>query len=50
MNVLPVVVAWCLLRVVSWPLAIAALILWPVVCLVWLVALPFRVVGTRPVT
>lgn len=33
---------WLLLLVVCWPLAIAALVLWP---LVWLVALPFRLVG-----
>jgi hypothetical protein len=33
---------WLLLFVVSWPLAIAALVLWPVV---WLITLPFRLVG-----
>ncbi len=33
---------WCLLLVVCWPVAIAALILYP---LVWLVLLPFRLVG-----
>ena len=33
---------WCLLLVVCWPLAILALILWP---LVWLIALPFRLLG-----
>ena len=42
MTVLLVVVAWCLLLVVSWPLAVAALLLWPVI---WLVLLPFRLVG-----
>ena len=42
MTVLLVVVAWCLLLVVSWPLAVAALLLWPVV---WLVLLPFRLLG-----
>jgi len=41
-TVLLVVVAWCLLLVVSWPLAVAALLLWPVV---WLVSLPFRLFG-----
>jgi len=41
-RVLLVVVAWCLLLVVSWPLAVAALLLWPVV---WLVSLPFRLFG-----
>ena len=33
---------WCVLLVVCWPLAILALVLWP---LVWLVSLPFRLVG-----
>jgi len=33
---------WCLLFVFCWPLALAALILYP---LVWLFLLPFRIVG-----
>ena len=33
---------WCLLFLVSWPLALAALLLYPIV---WLVLLPFRIVG-----
>ena len=33
---------WCLLLVVCWPLAILALLLWP---LVWLISLPFRLLG-----
>jgi hypothetical protein len=33
---------WCILLVLCWPLALAALILYP---LVWLILLPFRVVG-----
>jgi hypothetical protein len=33
---------WCLLFVFCWPLALAALILYP---LVWLFLLPFRVLG-----
>ncbi|HEU6455713.1 MAG TPA: hypothetical protein VN201_09620 [Roseateles sp.] len=33
---------WCLLFVLCWPLAILALVLWP---LVWLVTLPFRLLG-----
>lgn len=33
---------WLLLLVVCWPLALIALLLWP---LVWLLALPFRLVG-----
>ena len=37
-----VIVGWCLLLVLCWPLAILAIVLWP---LLWLVSLPFRVVG-----
>jgi hypothetical protein len=33
---------WCLLLVVSWPLALLALVLYP---FVWLILLPFRLVG-----
>jgi hypothetical protein len=33
---------WCILFALCWPLALAALILYP---LVWLCLLPFRVVG-----
>lgn len=33
---------WCLLFVFCWPLALVALILYP---LVWLLLLPFRLVG-----
>lgn len=33
---------WCLLFVICWPLAIMALLLWP---LVWLLTLPFRLLG-----
>jgi uncharacterized membrane protein YvlD (DUF360 family) len=33
---------WLLLLVVAWPLALLALFLWPVV---WLLSLPFRLVG-----
>jgi hypothetical protein len=33
---------WCLLLVFCWPLALLALVLWPIV---WLVSLPFRLVG-----
>jgi hypothetical protein len=33
---------WCILFVVCWPLALAALVLYP---LVWLLLLPFRIVG-----
>jgi hypothetical protein len=33
---------WCLLFVLCWPLALLALVLYP---LVWIVLLPFRIVG-----
>jgi hypothetical protein len=33
---------WCLLLVVCWPIAIFAILLWPIV---WLLSLPFRLVG-----
>lgn len=33
---------WCILLVLCWPVALAALVLYP---LVWLFLLPFRVVG-----
>jgi len=33
---------WCILLVLCWPLALVALVLYP---LVWLILLPFRVVG-----
>lgn len=42
MRVLLLFVAWAILLVLSWPLAIAVLVLAPIV---WLMALPFRLVG-----
>ncbi len=33
---------WCVLLVVAWPLALIALVLWPVI---WLISLPFRLIG-----
>lgn len=33
---------WLLLAFFSWPLALLALLLWPIV---WLVGIPFRLVG-----
>ena len=33
---------WCILLVLCWPLALVALLLYP---LVWLILLPFRIVG-----
>ena len=42
MNTLFLLVGWCLLFVLAWPVAILALVLFP---LVWLLSLPFRLVG-----
>ncbi|HEV2423377.1 MAG TPA: hypothetical protein VGZ29_00970 [Terriglobia bacterium] len=33
---------WCILLLLCWPLALAALVLYPIV---WLILLPFRIVG-----
>ena len=33
---------WCILLVICWPLALLALVLYP---FIWLVLLPFRVLG-----
>jgi hypothetical protein len=33
---------WCLLLILCWPLALVALVLYPIV---WLILLPFRIVG-----
>ena len=33
---------WLLLLIVCWPLALLALVLWPIV---WLLSLPFRLIG-----
>jgi hypothetical protein len=33
---------WCILFVLCWPLALMALVLYPIV---WLLLLPFRIVG-----
>jgi hypothetical protein len=33
---------WCILLVLCWPLALLALVLYP---LVWILLLPFRIVG-----
>lgn len=33
---------WCILFVICWPLALLALVLYPIV---WLLLLPFRIIG-----
>jgi hypothetical protein len=35
-------IMWCFLFVLCWPLALLAIVLWP---LIWLVSLPFRAVA-----
>jgi hypothetical protein len=42
MTTLLVFVGWCLLLVLAWPVAIALLLLAP---LIWLLTLPFRLIG-----
>ena len=42
MKVLLITIGWFLLLVLSWPLALLALILWP---FIWLLMLPFRLLG-----
>ena len=42
MKPLIFVVGWCILFVLSWPVALLVLVLAP---LIWLAALPFRLVG-----
>jgi len=42
MKTLIAVLAWCVLFVLCWPLALLVLVLWP---LAWLLLLPFRLVG-----
>ena len=42
MKALLVIVAWCLLLLLCWPLAVLAIILWP---FIWLISLPFRAVA-----
>ena len=36
------IVGWCLLLVLCWPIALAVLVLWP---LLWLLSIPFRIVA-----
>jgi hypothetical protein len=42
MKLLFALVVWCVLLVLCWPLALAALVAWP---LLWLLSLPFRLIG-----
>jgi len=42
MKVLILFVCWCILFLLCWPLALLALVLFPIV---WLISLPLRLVG-----
>jgi len=42
MKALGLFIGWCILLVLCWPLALLALVLAP---LVWLISLPFRLIG-----
>jgi hypothetical protein len=42
MNFIAVLLMWCILFVLCWPIALVVLVLIP---FVWLVSLPFRVAG-----
>jgi len=42
MKIAMLLVGWCVLLVLSWPIALALLVLAP---LIWLLALPFRLLG-----
>ncbi len=51
MKTLLVIVAWCLLFILCWPLAVLALVAWPVIWLLSLLRdilfLPSRILGLR---
>jgi hypothetical protein len=42
MSFVLAVIAWCLLFILAWPLALLAIVLLPIL---WLLSLPFRVLG-----
>jgi hypothetical protein len=42
MKPLVLFIGWCILFVLCWPVALLALFLWP---LVWILSIPFRIVG-----
>ena len=43
MKVLLTLLLWAILLVLCWPLALLALLAWP---FLWLLSIPFRIVGT----
>jgi hypothetical protein len=42
MNLFLIFVAWCVLLFFCWPLALVALVVWPIV---WLILIPFRLLA-----
>jgi hypothetical protein len=42
MKPLILFIGWCILFVLCWPVALLALLMWP---LVWILSIPFRLVG-----
>jgi hypothetical protein len=42
MKALILFIGWCILFVLCWPLALVALVLFPIV---WLISLPLRLIG-----
>ena len=42
MNTLLFLVGWLILFVLCWPLALLALIIWPIV---WLISIPLKLIG-----
>ena len=42
MQLLIVLLLWAIVLVLSWPLALAMLVLWPIF---WLLSIPFRIFG-----
>jgi len=42
MNALLLLIGWCILFLMSWPMAVMVLVAWP---FVWLLSLPLRLIG-----
>ena len=48
MKFLILLFVWCIVLVVSWPIALLALVLGPFAwLLVWIISLPFRLIESR---
>jgi hypothetical protein len=42
MSTLLLLIGWCILFLLSWPVALLALVVWP---FVWLLSIPLRLIG-----